>query len=281
MTSPHEDSPLRWRSTKPPLGWGRGGGGGGEGRGGGGGGGAAGGEGEGKGGGNIGQGEGEGGEGEEGKREKRRKAFSKPSAAGSHLSGGTGSSCGPAVALLWLTAQRGGAEHGGHRLSPPWLPAEPVLTRSHFNPTHLAPALRTRLFLSTAASILLHRQGHTPGTTLGTPSPAGNPLRSRAPLCLPTRALSPSSSRGSNSWSCREGSSERGNWEGGGRVTSVTRALSPGRRGQRGTGSRALWQAWPRPEHPTGGRSHSHACPCHGWNGREHCPCPCRASHCP
>lgn len=88
--------------------------------------------------------------------------------------------------------------------------------------------------------------GTHPGDNPGQPSPTGNPLRSWAPLRPLTRALSPSPSRGSNS------SSERGNWEGGGRVTSATRALSPGRRGQRGTGSRALCQAWPQPEHPRG-----------------------------
>lgn len=73
-----------------------------------------------------------GGEGEEGETEKRRKkrkksrsrrAFSEPSAAGSRSPvRGTGSSCSPAVASLRQRAQREGAEHGGHSLSPPGLP---------------------------------------------------------------------------------------------------------------------------------------------------------------
>lgn len=215
-----------------------------------------------------GRGGGEGGE--EGEREKRRKkrrkgrsrrALSEPSAAGSRSPVGYRIQLQPRSGFAPADGPERGSRAWRTQSEPPGAPrgAEPTLIRSLINrtPTHLAPALRTRLFLSTAASILLHRTGTHPGATLGTPSPTGNPVRPRAPLCPPTQTLSP---RSSNGWSCREGSSERGNREGGGRVTPATRTLSPGRRGQRGTRSRALChQAWRQPEHPTGARSHSHA----------------------
>lgn len=82
----------------------------------------------------------------------------------------------------------GRASHGGgDRQSAPGARrgAEPSPTRP--NCTHLAPALRTRLFLSTAASILPGTGGTTlvPPLYSAPPAPRGPPPRPGHPLCFP------------------------------------------------------------------------------------------------
>lgn len=122
-------------------------------------------------------------------------------------------------------------------------------------PTHLAPALRTWLFLSTVASILRGRGGEHPRAPPHTaPSaPRGPPPGPSQPLHPQTRDLPPP--RGSHGSSCWEGASERGNREGGGRVTSApSPSPPPGRKGQRGAEPSA------RPGTPQGPRQHPPAC---------------------
>lgn len=122
-------------------------------------------------------------------------------------------------------------------------------------PTHLAPALRTQLFLSTAASILPETGGppRCPATP-GTPSATATPARSQPPLAPPPRPgtfvlllLGAPTARAAERARVKE---ETGR-EGGGRVTSAPCApsLSPGRKGQRGTAAR-YHQAWHHPASP-------------------------------
>lgn len=180
-------------------------------------------------------------------------------------------------------------------------PAQPT-------PTHLAPELRTQLFLSTAASILPETGGppRCPATP-GTPSATGTPARSQPPLAPPhpTRDLPPPPPpRGSHCSSCREGASERGNREGGGwpgdispvRPVTVTRQegtawdsskvppglASPGEPRLHATGARTRSHGW----HPSArdglARVRATARPAGGGGGGVvRRPCPCGASRCP
>lgn len=179
MTSPREDSPAPWRSTKPH--WSGGGveeerGEEEERRGG-----------EGKGGENGGQGEGEGekekkglgrrrrrGGGEEEEEEEQKQeeeeqeqeeeGFQRVQRCRKPLTNrGDRIQLRPRSGFALADGPERGSRAWRTQAEPP--EAQPVLTHSHFNPipTHLAPALRMRLFLSTAASILIHRTGPPPG----------------------------------------------------------------------------------------------------------------------
>lgn len=192
----------------------------------------------------------------------------------------------------------GAGGHAGHRQCTPGVRP---------NPTHSLG--------SGAQDVALpqHRRQHPPrdgGTpprspaALCTPSTTGTPLPGPSHPSRPQTRDFPPPPRGSHSWSCREGASERGNGGRGpgDRVTSAPEGTAGDSRG-------ALWARChplsaactplpaPHSLHPTAAQPHGrqdmqprscqHPGACdglarvHGWTSGIRGPCPHRASQCP